>query len=131
MFVEFFDENLLAIKNGIIVGTLNMCCSNSTSKLTIQKLHFLILDQLAKNLARVHSNVASLMLTFHKLSSTGRYNSTQSFNCKQKRENGISQCISLQWKVTISWLTFLFSQSKFAVRFSHSISVSFSNLASY
>ena len=66
MFVEFFDENLLAIKNGIIVGTLNVCHSNSTSKSTIQKL---ILDPLAKKLIRVHSNIASLMLTFHKLSS--------------------------------------------------------------
>ena len=51
------------------VGALNMHCSNSASKLTVQKVNFLILHQLIQNLTQVYSNVASLTLPFHKLSS--------------------------------------------------------------
>ena len=51
------------------VGILNMRCSNSASKLTIQKANFLILRQLTQNLTQVHSNVVSLTLPFHELSS--------------------------------------------------------------
>jgi len=44
----------------VTVGALNMHRSNSTSKLTIQKVNFPILRQLTQNVTQGHSNVITI-----------------------------------------------------------------------
>ena len=82
------------------VGTLNMCHSNSASKLTIKNLHvyFLIFHQLAKRIHwRCHSTSCLGKV------SPGRCNWLH-LQCAfitnaSESDNGFSQCISFSWKL--------------------------------